>query len=89
MIFVLVFFVIKVRCSVEKDGYIVDLSPLIKMSGHHLAVSTAGHGTDTDGTFYINICRPLNPIYGKLCPPGASACQDRVGKPPIVSQSTK
>lgn len=73
----------QVRCSVEKDGYTVDLSPLIKMSGHHLAVSTAGHETDTDGTFYINICRPLNPIYGKLCPPGASACQDRVGKSPI------
>jgi hypothetical protein len=74
-----------VRCSVEKDGNTIDLSPLIKRSGHHLAVSTFGQGATTNGTFYINICRPLNPVYGKLCPPGASVCWDRVGKPPVVS----
>ncbi|XP_056014073.1 cation-independent mannose-6-phosphate receptor-like [Ostrea edulis] len=73
----------QVRCSVEKDDYTIDLSPLIKRSGHHLAVSTFGQGATTNGTFYINICRPLNPIYGKLCPPGASICWDRVGKPPV------
>ncbi|XP_062610067.1 cation-independent mannose-6-phosphate receptor-like [Saccostrea cucullata] len=73
----------QVMCSVEKDGYTIDLAPLIKKSGHHLAVSTTRRGSNTNGTFYINICRPLNPIYGKLCPPGASACWDRVGKSPI------
>lgn len=69
-----IFFVIKVRCFVEKDGYIVDLFFLIKMFGYYLVVFIIGYGIDTDGTFYINICRFLNFIYGKLCFLGVSVC---------------
>lgn len=31
---------------------------------------------DESPDFYINICQPLNPIPGVLCPPGAAVCMD-------------
>lgn len=71
-------------CSVDLgNNKLKDLSPLIKTSGHHLALSTATKTTNE--TFYINICEPLNPIYGTLCPPGSSACYIKQGSKPVVS----
>ena len=72
----------KVLCSVDLgNNKLKDLSPLIKTSGHHLALSTATKTTNE--TFYINICEPLNPIYGTLCPPGSSACYIKQGSKPV------
>ncbi|XP_067674216.1 cation-independent mannose-6-phosphate receptor-like isoform X2 [Haliotis asinina] len=76
----------EVECSVETQGpsgsYKVDLSPLIKASGHHVAIAMTP-GANSGTTYYINICRPLNPIQGKLCPPGSAACRVEGDKPPL------
>lgn len=49
-----------------------DLSPLAKSTGNWEAVDTS-----TGGSFkyYINVCRPLNPVTGSTCPAQAGACQ--------------
>lgn len=72
----------KVHCSVSNGSQIFDLSPLIKMSGSHIAQAYS-YTLDPGSSFYINICRPLNPISGILCPPGASACRIKDGEKPI------
>ncbi|KAL8573519.1 hypothetical protein ACOMHN_047790 [Nucella lapillus] len=76
----------KVLCEVNTGKETFDLTPLIKESGHHLAVpdlpQSRGDKPETRGTFYINVCRPLNPIFNTLCPPGAAACREVVGQPP-------
>ncbi|XP_041350855.1 cation-independent mannose-6-phosphate receptor-like [Gigantopelta aegis] len=73
----------QVKCSVDVGGnYTVDLSPLIKRSGHHLAVDMAVTSNTPRSLFYINICRPLNSVQGILCPAGASACMVRDELPP-------
>ncbi|KAK3097797.1 hypothetical protein FSP39_013248 [Pinctada imbricata] len=75
----------KVKCSIDvNDTYSIDLSPLIKQSGHHMAIttSTSASGVPRGSTFYINVCRPLNPVYGSLCPPGSSACMTVPGQKP-------
>ncbi|XP_076467139.1 cation-independent mannose-6-phosphate receptor-like [Babylonia areolata] len=76
----------QVLCEVNTGTETFDLTPLIKESGHHLAVPDMP-GSDKDrlearGTFYINVCRPLNPIFSTLCPAGAAACREIVGQPP-------
>ena len=64
----------------------MDLSPLIKQSGHYLAVDMAIHANQPRSLFYINICRPLNPVQGVLCPAGSSACMVHDELPPKVIQ---
>ena len=73
----------QIVCSADLGDRTVDLSPLIKTSGHHLVIPSAS--AITDETFYINVCEALNPIYDTLCPPGASACAVKSGSDPIVS----
>ncbi|KAK7494564.1 hypothetical protein BaRGS_00014217 [Batillaria attramentaria] len=55
-------------------------------SGHYLAIPdeapAKGSNVTTAGTYYINVCHPLNPVLGTLCPPGAAACRVQQGKPP-------
>ncbi|XP_076077705.1 cation-independent mannose-6-phosphate receptor-like [Mytilus galloprovincialis] len=72
----------KILCTADigKDKTL-DLSPLIKRSGHHLVLPSSSQTTNE--TFYINVCEPLNPIYNTLCPPGASACSVKAGSKPI------
>lgn len=75
----------QVRCEVTDDhGNVLDLSPLVRGSGYHLALNTA-QGTETGASFYINVCRPLNPILGTLCPPQAAACKVTANKPEVSS----
>lgn len=63
------------ECSAsDGNGHVFDLSPLIKADGHHMAITTASNGGEPDATYYINVCRPLNPIDSTLCPPLSSAC---------------
>nr|CAB3255509.1 cation-independent mannose-6-phosphate receptor [Phallusia mammillata] len=58
---------------------VFDLSSLISESGHYLAVS----GDEGDRTVYfINVCRPLEPIHGINCPAGASVCAAKNGTKP-------
>ena len=70
--------------ATDGNGRKIDLSPLIKADGHHLAVTTTSNGGDTEATYYINICRPLNPIDSTLCPPRSSACKVRPNEKPVV-----
>ena len=70
--------------ATDGNGRIINLSPLIKADGHHLAVTTASTGGDSEATYYINICRPLNPIDSTLCPPMSSACKVRPNEKPMV-----
>jgi insulin-like growth factor 2 receptor len=76
-----------VLCEVSTSTETFDLSPLIKDSGHHLAVLDLPGGSTTSnedaaGTFYINVCHPLNPIFNTLCPAGAAACREVSGSAP-------
>ncbi|XP_078698219.1 cation-independent mannose-6-phosphate receptor-like isoform X2 [Branchiostoma floridae x Branchiostoma belcheri] len=68
----------QVPCIVDNGTNSFDLSPLIKAEGHFMAPSIGG-----TGVYYINICRPLNPIPGVRCPPGASACMKEDNKNPV------
>lgn len=40
--------------------------------------------SDGSPNFYINICQPLNPIPGVICPPGAAVCMAPDSLPPVV-----
>uniref|UniRef100_A0A3B4B5Q6 MRH domain-containing protein n=1 Tax=Periophthalmus magnuspinnatus TaxID=409849 RepID=A0A3B4B5Q6_9GOBI len=45
--------------------------------------------SDTSPDFYINVCRPLNPIPDVSCPTGAAVCMDPDNGPPIdIGQET-
>jgi len=74
----------QIKCSVATDKSEIDLSPLLKKQGFYMAVSDVMK-TKNMATYYINVCRPLNPIYGTLCPPGASACVQRQNAKPLVN----
>ncbi|CAK8672502.1 unnamed protein product [Clavelina lepadiformis] len=51
---------------------IIDMTPLISESGHYVAVSDiAGE----KASYFINVCRPLEPIQGVACPAGAAVCE--------------
>ncbi|XP_041951218.1 cation-independent mannose-6-phosphate receptor-like isoform X1 [Alosa sapidissima] len=65
----------QVRCSVWTGMDLIDLRPLIHTTGSYLATD---EDVDKENSpdFYINICQPLNPIPGVLCPPGAAVCMD-------------
>lgn len=73
----------QVVCEVTTDtGYTLDLSPLVKTSGKYNVLQS--YGNLPSGMIYINLCRPLNPIFGVLCPAGSGACLVREGQKPLV-----
>lgn len=72
----------QVPCSVANGSQLIDLSPLIKMSENHVA-QPLSFSSDSGASFYINICRPLNPIPGSLCPPEASICRVKESEKPL------
>ncbi|XP_022089875.1 cation-independent mannose-6-phosphate receptor-like [Acanthaster planci] len=61
-----------IQCNVINGSQVIDLSPLVSDRGYYLAKSLAD-----DKQYYINLCRPLNPIPGVRCPPGSAACLDQ------------
>ncbi|KAI4887672.1 hypothetical protein NFI96_014869 [Prochilodus magdalenae] len=71
-----------VKCSVWNETSLLDLSPLIHRDGYYTATDEDME-KDKSPDFYINICQPLNPIPGVLCPPGAAVCMDPVEGNPI------
>ncbi|XP_039980957.1 cation-independent mannose-6-phosphate receptor isoform X2 [Xiphias gladius] len=72
-----------VKCSVQNGSALIDLTPLIHVSGYYTATDEAVDQSDGSPDFYINICLPLNPIPGVPCPPGAAVCMDPDNGPPV------
>ncbi|XP_028253968.1 cation-independent mannose-6-phosphate receptor [Parambassis ranga] len=72
-----------VTCSVRNGSALIDLTPLIHVSGYYTATDEAVEQSDGSPDFYINICQPLNPIPGVTCPPGAAVCMDPDNGPPV------
>lgn len=78
-----------VSCSVRSGSALIDLTPLIHRSGYYTATDDAVEQSDESPDFYINICRPLNPIPGVSCPTGAAICMDPDNGPPVdIGQET-
>ncbi|XP_029532637.1 cation-independent mannose-6-phosphate receptor [Oncorhynchus nerka] len=73
----------QVKCSVLNGSTLIDLTPLIHVTGYYTATNEDLVDKDQSPDFYINICQPLNPIPGVTCPPGAAVCMDPVQGPPI------
>ncbi|RDD41852.1 Cation-independent mannose-6-phosphate receptor [Trichoplax sp. H2] len=72
----------QVECvAMKPDGSSVDLSPLIKSTDNWEAVTIGGQ----NGSYYINLCRPLNPISNVRCPPGSGICLKKLGTDPPLS----
>lgn len=60
-----------VECvAMKPDGSSIDLSPLIKATDNWEAVTIGGQ----NGSYYINLCRALNPIQDTRCPPDSGIC---------------
>lgn len=81
-----------VTCSVQNGSALIDLSPLIHVSGHYTATDDDDGDIDPDNSpdFYVNICQPLNPIPGVTCPPGAAICMDPYDGPPVeIGRTTR
>ena len=76
---------VQVRCSVWNSTTLIDLRPLIHTTGSYLATDE-DLDKENSPDFYINICQPLNPVPGVLCPPGAAVCMDPDSGQPIVSR---
>uniref|UniRef100_UPI003AAAD5C6 cation-independent mannose-6-phosphate receptor isoform X1 n=2 Tax=Centroberyx gerrardi TaxID=166262 RepID=UPI003AAAD5C6 len=72
-----------VKCSVLNGSALIDLTPLIHVSGYYTATDEDLDQSDGSPDFYINICQPLNPIPGVTCPAGAAVCMDPDNKPPV------
>ncbi|XP_041660412.1 cation-independent mannose-6-phosphate receptor [Cheilinus undulatus] len=72
-----------VKCSVQNGSALIDLTPLIHVSGYYRATDDAVDQSDESPDFYINICQPLSPIPGVDCPPGAAVCMDPDKGPPV------
>ena len=63
---------------------IIDLSPLISESGHYTVISDVA---GKKAAYFINVCRPLEPIHNVSCPPGAAACEiTRDGKAEVCAR---
>ncbi|KAJ0026800.1 hypothetical protein NQD34_017800 [Periophthalmus magnuspinnatus] len=78
-----------VSCSVQNGSSLIDLTPLIHWNGYYTATDDAVDQSDTSPDFYINVCRPLNPIPDVSCPTGAAVCMDPDNGPPIdIGQET-
>ncbi|XP_059153969.1 cation-independent mannose-6-phosphate receptor-like [Physella acuta] len=74
----------EVKCEVTTDtGYTLDFSSLILKTGQYSVIPDDVGSHYPSGLIYINLCRPLNPIFGTLCPPGSGACLDRSNNPPL------
>lgn len=72
-----------VKCSVQNGSALIDLTPLIHVSGYYTATDDAVDQSDGSPDFYINICQPLNPIPEVTCPAGAAVCMDPDNGPPV------
>ncbi|XP_071019066.1 cation-independent mannose-6-phosphate receptor-like [Oncorhynchus clarkii lewisi] len=73
----------QVKCSVLNGSTLIDLTPLIHVTGYYMATDEDLVDKDQSPDFYINICQPLNPIPGVTCPPGAAVCMDPDDGPPV------
>lgn len=72
----------EVQCSVDTPaGYTLDFSPLIKKTGKYNVVPSRAGNHQPEGIIYLNLCRPLNPIFGTVCPAGSGACLIKDEKP--------
>uniref|UniRef100_A0A3Q1FE05 Insulin-like growth factor 2 receptor n=1 Tax=Acanthochromis polyacanthus TaxID=80966 RepID=A0A3Q1FE05_9TELE len=79
-----------VTCSVQNGSALIDLTPLIHVSGYYTATDEEVDQSDDSPDFYINICQPLNPIPGVTCPPGAAVCRDPDNGPPVdIGRTTR
>lgn len=68
-----------VHCIWENGTHILDLSNLAMSSGNHFAVSLTAGAETAPSIYFINVCRPLNPMHEtkldpKQCPPSSAAC---------------
>lgn len=61
----------RISCFVDTLTHQIDLSPLIKSVGNYEAVNPK----NPSEKFYLNVCRPLNPIIGLNCRPGSAICK--------------
>uniref|UniRef100_A0A6Q2XKG2 Insulin-like growth factor 2 receptor n=1 Tax=Esox lucius TaxID=8010 RepID=A0A6Q2XKG2_ESOLU len=73
----------QVKCSVLNGSTLIDLTPLIHLTGYYVATDDDLVDKSQSPDFYINICQPLNPIPGVTCPPGAAVCMDPDQGPPV------
>ncbi|KAK2855938.1 hypothetical protein Q5P01_004673 [Channa striata] len=71
-----------VKCSVQNNTSLIDLTPLIHINGYYTATNEEVEKDEKSSDFYINVCLPLNPIPGVTCPPGAVVCIDPDDGPP-------
>lgn len=60
----------RIDCFVDTWSSRLDLSPLIRSTGNYEIINPSKHKEK----FYLNVCRPLNPITGFHCQPGSAAC---------------
>ena len=60
-------------CSADTTTEHYDLSSLVLSEGYHSAITAPDVGGDA--SYYINLCRPLNPIPDTKCPPQAAVCK--------------
>ncbi|KAK2889903.1 cation-independent mannose-6-phosphate receptor [Channa argus] len=72
-----------VKCSVQNNTALIDLTPLIHINGYYTATDDEVDQSDGSPDFYINVCLPLNPIPGVTCPSGAAVCMDPDNGPPV------
>ncbi|XP_056150610.1 cation-independent mannose-6-phosphate receptor [Lampris incognitus] len=78
-----------VKCSILNGSHLIDLTPLIHITGYYTATDDDVDPNEGSPDFYLNICQPLNPIPGVTCPPGAAVCMDPDDGPPIdIGKST-
>ena len=68
------------------EGYTLDFSPLIKKTGKYNVIPARAGGHQPTGLIYVNLCRPLNPIFGTLCPAGSGACLVKDDKPMVKAE---
>ena len=64
-----------VHCVWDNGTHFLDLTPLSMTSGNHVAV---GMGGTVPAIYYINVCRPLNPVHNenfKACGRNSAACK--------------
>lgn len=66
----------RIPCYVDNLNHQIDLSPLIKSDGNYEAVNPK----NPREKFYINVCRPLNPIIDLNCQPGSAICKTSTDK---------
>ena len=72
---------LQAECAAQRnsDMMYMDLTPLRPQHGHEIV----GDVPEKNGTMYLNLCNPLEPIKGIPCPPGTIVCMLPPGKSPI------